>query len=113
MALISKLFQNNYRKAREGRAVKMDERLFFDSVATMRLDFASGIPFPLSGATLELDLGVPLFSLDSKLLQSSRVPPLVDKATSGKVVIKQISSARGFLRRAFLNSSSVGQVSPN
>jgi hypothetical protein len=31
----------------------MDERLFFDSVAAMRSEFAGGIPFPLSGATSE------------------------------------------------------------
>jgi hypothetical protein len=82
----------------------MDERLFSDSMAAMRLDFAGGLPFPLSGATLESELGVPLFPLESKLVQSSRVPHLVDEAATVKVVIKQIPLARGFLRRGFLNS---------
>jgi hypothetical protein len=43
MASISKLFQNYYKKAREGRVVQMDEGLFSKSVAAMRLDFAGGI----------------------------------------------------------------------
>jgi hypothetical protein len=34
----------------------MDERLFFDSMASMRLDFASGFPYPLSGATPKSEL---------------------------------------------------------
>jgi hypothetical protein len=76
MASISKSFQNYYRKAREGRAVKMDEQLFSDSVVAMRLDFAGGIPFPLSGAAPESKPGVALFLLESKLVQSSRVPLL-------------------------------------
>jgi len=45
-------------------------------------------------------------------VQSSRVPPLLDEAATVKVVIKQIPSVRGFLRRGFLNSSLAGQVSP-
>jgi hypothetical protein len=92
MASISKPFQNYFRKAREGRAMKMDECLFYDYVASMRLDFAGRIPFPLSGATLESEL-----PLESKLVQSSRMPPLVDKATFVKDVIKQIPPAKGFL----------------
>jgi hypothetical protein len=73
----------------------------------MRLDFAGGIPFPLSGATPKSEL-----PLESKLVQSSRVPPLVDNAASMRDVIKQILLLRGFLRRDFLNSSLAGQVSP-
>jgi len=63
VAFTSKPFQKYYRKAREGRVVKMDERLFSDSVAVMRLDFTDGIHFPLSGATLEPEL-----PLESKLV---------------------------------------------
>jgi hypothetical protein len=48
MALILKPFQNYYRKAREGRAVQMDEGLFLESMVAMRLGFTGGIPFPLS-----------------------------------------------------------------
>jgi len=110
MASISKPFQNYYGKARECRAVKMYEQLFFDSMAAMRLDFAGWIPIPLLGATPESEPGVPLFPLESKLVQGARVPPLVDEATSVKVVIKQIPPTRGFLRRGFLNSSLAGQV---
>jgi len=75
----------------------MDERLFTDSVAVMRLDFVGGIHFPLLGVIPKSEL--PLES------------PLVDEAASVKDVIKQIPPARGLLRRGFLNSSMVGQVS--
>jgi hypothetical protein len=85
----------------------MDERLFFDYVAAMTSDFVDVIHFPLSGATPESEL-----PLESKLVQSSRVQPLVDEAASVKDVIKRIPSARGFLRRGFLNSSAARQVSP-
>jgi hypothetical protein len=78
----------------------MDEHLFSDSVAALRLDLADGIPCPLLGATPESEL-----PLESKLVQSSRVPPLVDEVASVKDVIKRTPPARGFLRRGFLNSS--------
>jgi hypothetical protein len=64
-------------------------------------------PFPLSGANPESEL-----PLESKLVQSFRVPPLVDETASVKDVIKRTSPARGFLRRGFLNSSPARQVSP-
>jgi hypothetical protein len=73
----------------------------------MRLDFAGGIPFPLSGATPKSEL-----PLESQLVQSFRVPPLVDNVASVRDVIKQIPLLRGFLLRDFLNSNLVGQVSP-
>ncbi len=38
------MFQKYYRKAREGRVVKLDESLFSNFVAAMRSDFAGGIP---------------------------------------------------------------------
>jgi hypothetical protein len=47
VASISKPFQNYYKKAREGRAVQMDEGLFSEFVAAVRLDFAGGIPSTL------------------------------------------------------------------
>jgi hypothetical protein len=107
MASTSKPFQKYYRKAREGQAVKMDERLFSDYVAAMRSNFVDGIPFPLLGATPESEL-----PLESKLVQSSRVPPLFDEVAFVEDVIKQIPPAMGFLWRGFLNSSLAGQVSP-
>jgi hypothetical protein len=88
----------------------MDERLFFNSVEAMRLDVAGGIPSPLLGATPESVSRVPLLLVESKLVHSSRVPPLVEEAASVKVAIKQTPSARDFLRRGFLNSSLVEQV---
>jgi hypothetical protein len=62
-------------------------------------------PFPLSGANPESEL-----PLESKLVQSFRVPPLVDETASVKDVIKRTSPARGFLWRGFLNLSSARQV---
>jgi hypothetical protein len=41
-ALVSKPFQNYYRKAREGRAVHLDEGLYADFVASIRVDTVSG-----------------------------------------------------------------------
>jgi hypothetical protein len=64
---------------------------------------------PLSGATPESKPGVPLFPMESKLVQSSKLE-VVDEATSVKVVIRQTPPARGFLRRGFLNSSLARQV---
>jgi len=42
-----RLCLSHYRKAREGRAVQMDEGLFSEFVAAVRLDFAGGIPSTL------------------------------------------------------------------
>jgi hypothetical protein len=106
MASTSKPFLKYYRKAREGRVVKMDERLFSNSVAAMISDFADGFPFPLSSATPASEL-----PLESKLVQSSRVPPLVDVAAFVKDVIKRTPPARGFLQRGFLNLRPARQVS--
>lgn len=77
----------------------------------MRLDVASRIPSPLLGATPELVPGVPLLLMESKLVHSSWVPPLIEEAAFVKVAIKQTPSVRDFLRRGFLNSSLTGQVS--
>jgi hypothetical protein len=59
-------------------------------------EFAVGIPFPPLGATPEPEL-----PLESNLVQSSQVPPLVDEATSMKDVIKRTPPVRGFFWRGF------------
>jgi hypothetical protein len=81
----------------------MDKRIFFRFCSG---EFADGIPFPPSGATPEPEL-----PLESNLVQSSRVPPLVDEATFMKDVIKRTPLVRGFLWRGFF-SPKVPVLSP-
>jgi hypothetical protein len=110
--LVLKPFQHYYRKAREGRVVHLDEGLYVDSVAAMRVDIASVTTyFPLSGVSPVSEPGEPLSPKESKLLQSSKTE-VIDEAASMKVASKKTSLVKGFLQMGFLNSSLSGQASP-
>jgi hypothetical protein len=87
--VVSKPFQSYYRRAREGRAVHLDESLFAETMAAMRTNIVN----------------------ETKSLQRSKVED-PSKAVSMKVVVKQSCPARGFLRRGFLNRSVQPTLSP-
>jgi hypothetical protein len=80
--LVSKPFQSYYKRAREGRAMHLDESLFVEMMATMGTNIVG----------------------ETKSLQRSTVEDS-GKAVSMKAVVKQTSPARGFIRRGFLNRS--------
>jgi hypothetical protein len=87
---ISKPFQKYYRKEREGRSVHLDENLFAESVAAMRL---------LVSFTVE---------------EAAAVLPMMDFAgvtDSVKDIVNPSISKKVFLQRGFLNLSLVVKVS--
>jgi hypothetical protein len=107
MLSVSKPFQSYYKKARVGRAVQLDESLFQEFVAAMRIDIA-GETKPLQLLKLEDCL------LAMEVLVAAAQPVLdsVVVAVYLKVVDKQSTLVRGFLRRWFLNPSLLVQVKP-
>jgi hypothetical protein len=82
VSVLEDVAQPSLRRAREGRAVHLDESLFAETVAAMRIDIVG----------------------ETKSLQHSKVED-PSKAVSMKAVVKQSSPVRGFLRRGFLNRS--------
>jgi hypothetical protein len=59
--LVSKPFQQYYRKIKKGRAMHLDEGLFADSMEAMRVDTAGVTThFPLLGVSPAKELGEPL-----------------------------------------------------
>jgi hypothetical protein len=89
VSLVSKPFQKYYQKAREGRSVHLDELLFAESVAAMRL--------PVS------------FTAD----EAAAVLPMMDSAgvaDSMEDIVKPSTSMKGFLWPGFLKPSPAMKV---